>query len=334
MITKKSHLIYIFRITFFGATIVLIHLFFVEPNSVQNLVQNFRTETIKSINGQENVLCIGNSHFFSSVDSSLLSPKTVVISDGSISYCTQLALLKKHLPKMPKLKICIIESDVVPLLINTANNRIQVFEADFDGLLELGLSIFDIDELNILQKIYYSVRNYSYVDRIIEAKRFNLSYPQKPSEFKCYKREINYIEKPGFWTNDRVLSEYYEVSKDKESPKRKASMYNRLEENSYALSEMIQLLNTRNITPIFVKFPSRVEGKREIFIQHENTPDRIIRSQVSNNDLFLYDFINDKDFIDDDFHDPNHLNIYGAKKISEKLNSIVLNIMKQKPSLN
>lgn len=253
---------------------------------------------------KSDILFIGTSHFYSSIDPDYIDKNITTLSAGSLNYLYQLEILRNALKINDRLKNIFIEIDYIPLLINTLDNRVRRFECDFNDLFDLGLNYENLPGLPYQKYLLFKVKDLLGFDDIVDAPTFNL-------------KEIDFVEKnnlqvkmlPGFLNNNKTFN-----LKTQERIPKKSSIYNQLELNSNALIDIIKLCKKKNIKITYIKFP-RYKPVQDY--------DEYIFDLIKQHDkqkFQLFDICHSASFKITDFKDNNHLNLTGARKYSILLN--------------
>jgi hypothetical protein len=277
----------------------------------QTFRPNQRTEAVKKISKETKVLFLGPSHFFSGIDPREINVKSVTLSTGSLNYQTQLIILKKHINELKNLKLIVLELDNVPLTINTTHNRKNRFEGDFRDLIDLGLGYYDIPGLNFFSASLYSFQD-SFFRPLTKGPKFTVSSNSKKVVLK--KTII-----PGFIPDETKMTKKELKEKIRTKKSRAKSIYDMEKANSQALKLMIDILLERNIKIAFLRMPRTTPNKKNL--------DRL-KELISFHKFPLWDFESSPSLTKGDFRDPNHLNMYGAKKISTVINKKINSYLK------
>lgn len=96
--------------------------------------------------------------------------------------------------------------------------------------------------------------------------------------------------------------------------------------NQEIIQNIIEWCNKRNVTLIFVTLPAYYTYRNKLNSNQLNeTIDYMVNIGGGHNKVYYYDFLEDNDFIADDFYDADHLNEIGAKKFTEKIDEIIMN---------
>ena len=136
---------------------------------------NQRTEAVKALSKNTEVLFLGPSHFFTGIAPREIDKKSVTLSTGSLNYLTQLVILKKHLPKLKGLKLCVLELDNVPLTINTTHNRMNRFEGDLRDLVDFDISYYEIPNLNFYFATLFRIQDIDLLRPLFKGPKFSLN---------------------------------------------------------------------------------------------------------------------------------------------------------------
>jgi hypothetical protein len=95
--------------------------------------------------------------------------------------------------------------------------------------------------------------------------------------------------------------------------------------NKKMIQYMIRYCNENNIalifitTPLYPNYRGKLDNKKQ-----EETLRYMTNIVESNSNVFYYNYIDDFDFLQQDFNDSMHLNILGAEKLTKKLDKLLI----------
>jgi hypothetical protein len=96
--------------------------------------------------------------------------------------------------------------------------------------------------------------------------------------------------------------------------------------NQEMIQNIIEWCSKRNITLIFVTLPAYYTYRNNLDSNQLNeTINYMVNIEEEHNNVFYYNFLENNDFISDDFYDADHLNEIGAKKFTKKIDRIIIN---------
>lgn len=273
---------------------------------------------VEALSAETQILFVGNSHVFSSIDPDMFSFKTVSLTAGSWNYEAQWAVLKANIKKCPNIKLCVVELDAIPYTLNTLDNRIRRFKGNLSSYLDLGLQYYQIPNLNPIKGFVYAVKEHPSVINIFRKKNKQQNIATVKSTKVINKNcVINKIVKPGFENVDVSIKDSACLASIKEV--RQSSLYNYQAKNKKAFIDMLTFLEKKKINILFIRYP-RLAPNTVKLQELKNIAGSICKK------VLLVDYELDKRFTEHNFRDSNHLNLSGATLLSSLLNDTIKKI--------
>lgn len=270
-------------------------------------------QAVASIDEGTEVLFLGASHVYTSVDPDEIPYNIVGLSSGSWNYEAQYAVLKKHVHKLKGLKLCVIELGNVPFTINTLHNRMHRFSGDLSAYRKFGLNYFEIPRLNIFKSMVYTIQEMWPIFVLTHGKKHNIPGPpdriwaKEKSNASSFERVI----KPGY---ANVSSSIADHQNRKNSEKhRKPSIYNSRKYNRAALIKIIDMLEDLDVQIVFITYPSLCPD-----IENLDEVSFVARATLTQPYVY-WDLSRSNHYSETHFRDKNHLNIAGAIIFSREL---------------
>jgi hypothetical protein len=94
------------------------------------------------------------------------------------------------------------------------------------------------------------------------------------------------------------------------------------------IQKIIDWCDARGIKLLFVTLPAYYTYRNRLdYNQLDETINYMINISDKNVNVYYHNFLDDRDFIEDDFFDADHFNEIGARKITEKINEIIMEII-------
>jgi len=261
------------------------------------------------------VLFIGPSHIECGIRPERYSMNVMNLTCPGQNYSCAERLVKKHIERVPNLKVAVIEFEEVPLIANT----LASMHKDYRLLLELGLSPHELPTNNILIKLKaacYPILNLPRVTPVQWLKRrTDDASAQRSRNFAAGYYQAEVVMPPDYNPHPR-FDKFLKLARNQAM----------IDQNLRALLAMIDLLRGRGITVVLLRLPHHA-------LYRENTPallhsqvDRMKRSiagrYAADKQVVFWDLGNAAGFEDRRFYvDPEHLNVFGANKLAQVLNS-------------
>ncbi|MDR3335090.1 MAG: hypothetical protein LBT13_09450, partial [Treponema sp.] len=101
----------------------------------------------------------------------------------------------------------------------------------------------------------------------------------------------------------------------------------RFDSNKKTIQNIIDWCHARDIKLLFVTLPAYYTYRNRLDNNQLNeTINYMINISDKNANVYYHNFFDDRDFIEADFYDADHFNEIGARKITEKINEIIMKI--------
>lgn len=269
---------------------------------------SYKKNYLDKYSNEIEVLSLGSSHAFYSINPNFIHSNCFNAAHIAQSLDYDVEILKKYEKQSVRLKYIIVPIDYFSLY-----NR-----------LETGVESWRIKNYIIyygFNKSYtfkdnFEILNGKLIDNIKRVVKFYWYYK---SEVSCNKwgwgTEYNSKNKKDLKTTGKAAAKRH-AKKDK-------SFFN---ENLEAINEIITIAKSKKAKVIFYTSPAYKTYTSQLNKnQLQKTLITITNIANSNANVRYYNFLNDKSFEEKDFFDADHLNEIGAKKFSQKMDSIIIN---------
>lgn len=271
------------------------------PNDYQ-LKKEYLDQNVTEIN----TLILGSSHTFYGLNPEYFTKKTFNAAYISQSLDLDYEILNAYQSKFKNLKTVII-----PI------SYFSLFET-----LET-----DIEKWRIKNYvIYYGFENkYNFIDNF-EALNNDIKLNVKKVA-KHYFLNESFITSSNLGWGTNFNSANKKTFKGASTAKRHtAKNFNLYDENLKTLHEIITLCKKNKVEVIFITTPTHFSYYGNLnAIQLEKTTKTIADLVKNNSNCSYLNLLKSDKFTDEDFHDADHLNEIGAKKLSTFTNSLLLN---------
>lgn len=254
------------------------------------------------------ILCLGNSHSYYGVNPLYFKRKAFNGSHVAQSLNIDLLIFRKYEPRMKNLKYVLIPISYISLSSKLENGaeawRAKNYTLYYDGLY-VPDKIINYSEL--LGSPFTSIKN-----------RIKSYYLKQESSITS--------DNSGYGTNykSKVKRDLIKTGK-MTAEKHTVKDFSNFPENEKSLKEIIRLCADSGIKVILFTPPAYVSYKRYLDTVQLNRTIRIAASYEKNyKNLSYYNFLNDTTFVANDYFDADHLNEFGAEKLSKKLNQIIM----------
>lgn len=294
-------------ILFFSPVVILLCLFEVFLRIIPNDYKYKKEQLLKDAQNIE-VLVLGSSHAHYGINPDYLSFRGFNLSNISQSLDLDYKLLETYGKDMKHLKVVVLPISYSSLFssLEAGNESWRIKNYVLYYHLITSYSIKDNCELlngTLTSNLY---RLYHYItdrDKLITVsdKGFGLNYS---SDVK------NNMEETG--KSAALRHTHYDIK-----------LFNF---NSEIIQNIIKWCNERDIKLLFITLPAYYTYKNRLNNdQLEDTVDYMVHIERENENVYYYNFLDDNDFVEDDFFDADHLNELGAMKFTKKVDSAIKN---------
>ena len=267
-----------------------------------NSLYKEKWEGYKSKSDSINVLVLGNSHAMNAIDPREFKLFTYNMSFGAQSFYFDKEITLKNIGNMPNLKFVLISIDY------------HTFYYDHNEARDIFYHYYyDID---------YEDRTYYFEDiswvKTLGFKQTIREHLPRP-EISTYR---------GFdFSYDSTNWDVMNIESGKKRVEQLGASFNNENEIINKLNNFIQILKSNEVTPILITLPCHDFFKQYLNKDIVNKNELAINQICDINQIEYWDFI-DNNYPDSLYYNLDHLNRYGAKKISKELNKMILNLNK------
>ncbi len=258
------------------------------------------------------ILILGSSHEMDGVNPNYFSLYAHNLAFGAQSIYFDKELAKKYIPQLKKLKYAILEFGYNSLTFEHVTDR-DFFYDYYYGISFKGKKYY---------KEYLSQSLFVYnpkvtINLILEKFKTDFPAPQKKGWAGSFPDSM---AEPSPFENKMSVMQYYNNLQEGEN----------VETSVLAdLECLIQLLKSNNITPILLTTPYYKSFRANLTDKKPfEKVDSIGNYLTQKYNILHLNYFEDNSFEITDFHNYSHLNKFGAKKLTLKLDSVIMNIDK------
>jgi hypothetical protein len=255
------------------------------------------------------VLILGSSHTYYGINPDYLTLRGFNLANGSQSLELDYSLLETYGSNLDNLKIVVVPVSYFSLYYELAlwseswriKNYVLYYHIKYPFSIKNNFELLNSTVISNLYRLYQYITDRDSPIAVSDA-GFRLSGTSTVD---------NDLEKTG---RDRALAHtgFYDTE--------------RFFYNQKMIKNIIEWCNKRNITLIFVTAPAYYTYRDNLDkVQLNETINYMVNIGKENNNVYYYNFLEDNDFIADDFFDADHLNEIGAKKFTKKIDRIIIN---------
>lgn len=271
----------------------------------------FKSEYLDKNSKKIEVLYLGNSHLYFGINPEFSNLESFNAAYTSQSVDLDWLILSKY-KDWSHLKYIVLSVDYISLYTQLGNN----------------VEAWRMKNYNL----YYGIKPSYHLENSAEI--FNGKFAKNIDRLdKFYNKGVSDLDCNhwGFGTlynhttsNNIDLSSKEAAKRHKVDIKSKLSLSN-FKYNTEVIKNFIHFGEKNNVKIVFIATPvSKSYYNITKDDQLKNTVSAVKRLVSENNNQCIYlDYIQDNNFYDTDFYDGDHLNDLGAKKLTEKLNSII-----------
>ncbi|MFT5121909.1 MAG: hypothetical protein ACI9TH_000027 [Kiritimatiellia bacterium] len=302
---------------------------------------NHLTAAIEHLSPETELMFLGSSHMAAGINPSYFDKEVANISLNAGNYEVLEILFKSHIEKMPNLKYVILEADNTCLALDRLNETRDFVELNYLGgdLAHYPKS----DSWKSFQRIInqdgiYPVLFYNRLTPYEYVYKRKLAYTREERSRINQQKHAGLAEMPDWPFNRKEPgkpvpghSPHMHVMNQERMDRIDGITFNdpvfwdRVERNSVALERLLARIDEHKVQPIFFRFPYTYAYHRWNTPEWEEV-DQAMMAYLKEryNDRFVFWEIPQKPYFElSDFSDSQHLNKWGAIKMSTYLNDWV-----------
>jgi hypothetical protein len=262
--------------------------------------RNYLDQHSKSIK----VLFLGNSHVYYGINPEYIHPQSFNAAYVSQSFNYDMDILKRYENKWDSLQYIVLALDYPSLYgrleKGTEAWRIKNYSIYYD--INSSINVADQTEVcnNSLKMVFARVSNY-------------------------YIKKTSAITSSALgWGNDYTSAHKKDIVLTGRSAAQRQKAYHWLPENITSLRSIVQFAKARNIALVFFTPPGYSTYVQNLDTNKLNEALQDALSVTGNYErAFYFDWLNDKDFVAGDYYDADHMNEFGTKKLSLKMDRVI-----------
>jgi hypothetical protein len=278
---------------------------------------------IASLSDRTEVLFVGSSHVLFGIRPQRYSVRAMNIASAWLDYTCALRLVEKHLPRVPNVKVAVIEYDELPLVADVVPAMIA--SKDVRSLTELSLSPLEFPGpvCQKLQALYTAwAFSLTTIPRLTPWGWENRGLACTPLHHPPRGFAAGYYYTEGVTPSNFNAQVLYDVLTGA------ARKENIVQRNLGALQQTIDLLRRRGITVVLLRLPHASDYTRSALVTKRWQELQAIVDARRRTDagVLVWDFGQRTDFQRGDFVDIHHLNVFGADKLARLLDADLLRL--------
>jgi hypothetical protein len=253
------------------------------------------------------ILFLGNSHAFYGINPEYIKPESFNASYVSQSFNYDLEILKRYANKWDSLRYIVVVFDYPAL----------------HSRLEKGAEAWRAKNYSI----YYQINLTNNIADKTEFFNNNLKLASKRLVNFYIKGVSSITTSKSGWGNDYTFKNKKDLLVTGKTAAQKHKVSNYLAENTESLKQLIYFAKAKNIKVILFTPPAYKTYVQNLGINQLNETINVATNLAKlYNHVVYFNFINDTDFIADDYFDADHLNEAGAKKLTIKIDSAIIKL--------
>ena len=270
---------------------------------------------VASLSDRTEVLFAGSSHFLFGIRPQQYSVDAMNLAATWMDYACIQRVIEKHLPRVPNLKVAVIEYDELPLVSDLVPAMIAT--NDLRPLAELELSPLEMPASDWFQKLRILGVFWTFpLTSLPRVTPLGWMYSSKACAPLHHPRRGFAA---GYYYTDVVTPPSYDPRVVFTALNSAAQNERVVQRNLRALDETIALLQRRGVTVVLLRLPH----SRDYFAQRPAIVTarwRQLQNRVhSGARLVVIDWGENPEFQPGDFCDNHHLNVFGADKLARLL---------------
>jgi hypothetical protein len=278
---------------------------------------------VASLSDRTEVLFVGSSHVLFGIRPQRYSARAMNLASTWLDYTCAQRLVEKHLPRVPHVKVAVIEYDELPLVADLVPAMIA--SNDVRPLTELSLT-----PLEFPTSIFHKLQS------LYTAWKFSLTTIPRLTPWGWENRSLacTPLHHPprgfaaGYYYTDGVTPANFNAQVVYNALAVAAGRENIVQRNLGALQQTIDLLRRRGITVVLLRLPHAREYAQPALVKTRWRELHAIVDARSRTDagVLVWDFGERADFQRGDFCDIHHLNVFGADKLAGLLDPDLLRL--------
>jgi hypothetical protein len=271
---------------------------------------------VASLSDRTEVLFVGSSHVLFGIRPQRYSVRAMNLAPPWLDYTCARRLVEKHLPRVPNLKVAVIEYDELPLVADLVPAMIGA--KDVRPMTELGLTPLEFPS-NVFRKL----------QALYAQSEFSLTTLPRLTPWGWQHRwqACNPLQHPsrgfaaGYYYTENVTPANFNAQPVYDALTKAARDEEVVQRNLHALQQTIELLRRRGVTVVLLRLPHARDYARPALVETRWQELQAIVDARRRTDagLLVWDLGERADFQRGDFCDNNHLNVYGADKLARLL---------------
>jgi hypothetical protein len=263
-------------------------------------VYSFKKQYLDGHSNELEILILGSSHTYYGINPVHFSKNTFNAGCSSQSLDFDLAILNKYQNNLNNLKIIILPVSCFSLFSNLEDRLVKNYALYY----EMSTNSLSINsELLSFNLTINLMRLYRY-------------YIRKDGNINCTKLGW------GAEYHSKNAKDLQETGKT--AAKRHTKNFSKsaqiFDEKLKILESFLELCNKRNIKLIFITTPAYYTYRENLDLEPLNKMLETINAFVKeHSNCYYFNWIEDMDFVAEDFYDADHLNEIGAEKLTKKL---------------
>ena len=267
------------------------------------------------------VMFIGTSHVGYGIDPRLYRLRSMNITAGALNYECMEIILKKYLDQAPRLRVLLLEADIVPLRVDTMRR----LDGDYRSLYRIGLNTFDLP-LGWYAKAMQWLRESWFFYPIYFMDRWS------PSLLVWGRRPLGgegegNIDTLGHTTLDRNISELNDGRVVVEHHRQDHLRVDHSAANMPALLRILKMADQRQLPVVFLRMPHHSSYVRNRPPEWEAQYQAMLAEAQTAIQPGLFqclDWEQRDEFMDAHFADGDHLNRQGVRMLRDLLDPVLL----------
>jgi hypothetical protein len=272
---------------------------------------------VASLSDRTEVLVLGSSHVLFGIRPQQYSMPLVSLAATWLDYSAMQRVLEKHLPRVPNLKVAVIEYDELPLVSDLVPAMLA--SRDLRPLRELSLSAFEIPTATIGQRLQTlwtewisPMRNLPRITLLEWRERGKACSP-------LYHPPVGFAA--GYYYTDGVTPADFDAQAVFDALSGAARREEVVQRNLAALGEMTATLQRRGVKVVLLRLPHTAEYWAGVPGTVTARWRQLQDWARGNPGLSVLDWGKRAEFLPGDFVDIHHLNVFGADRLARLLDA-------------
>jgi hypothetical protein len=269
---------------------------------------------VASLSDRTQVLFVGSSHVLFGIRPERYSVRAMNLATTWLDYTCARRVVEKHLPRVPDLKVAVIEYDELPLVADLVPGMIHA--KDISALADLALCPLEMPAANPFQTL--QVLYTAWASPLYNLPRLTpLGWQDRATVCSPLRHPPRGFS-AGYYYTEGVTPASYDANAVYAALTKSARDAQVVDRNRRALQQTISMLRARGIKVVLLRLPHARDYVRPAIVAERwrELESSVAAQRRADAGLLVLDWGSNAEFQPRDFVDNHHLNAAGADKLA------------------